>query len=90
MTESGEAEPRQQRVAALREAVGLLDERNSGDLHIPSPSAEFILFETARLLEAIANSVERGDPVPYNVLESAERFARHIHRYIDFYLPIEQ
>jgi hypothetical protein len=36
VTESGEAEPRQQRVAALREAVGLLDERNSGDLHIPS------------------------------------------------------
>jgi hypothetical protein len=36
VTESGEAEPRQQRVAALREAVGLLDERNSGVLQIPS------------------------------------------------------
>jgi len=28
-----------------------LDERNSPHLHIPSPSAEFLLYEIARLLE---------------------------------------
>ncbi|MDT7633998.1 MAG: hypothetical protein QOI50_5928 [Pseudonocardiales bacterium] len=84
---SGDDEQSQRDVAALRGAVRLLDERNSANLHIPSPSAEFVLFETARLLEAIAASVERGKPVADDVLETAERFARHIHHYIDTYLP---
>ena len=82
-------EQRQRDVAALRGAVRLLDERNSSNLHIPSPSAEFLLFETARLLDAIAASVEHGEPVTADVLETAERFARHIHRFIDTYLPAQ-
>ena len=71
----------------LREAVRRLDERNSADLQLPSPSTEFVLFEIARLLESIASAVERGDPVPHGVLENAARFGRHINRYIDAYLP---
>lgn len=74
-------------VAALREAVRQLDERNSPNLHIPSPSAEFLLYEIARLLETIASAVERGEPPAPDVLENAERLARHIHNYIDVYLP---
>jgi hypothetical protein len=74
-------------VVALREAVRQLDERNSPHLHIPSPSAEFLLYEIARLLETIAWAVERGEPPAPDVLENAERLARHIHSYIDVYLP---
>lgn len=84
---SDDADRRQQDVAALRDAVRQLDERNSPHLHIPSPSSEFLLYEIARLLEAIASAVERGDPPAPDVLENAERFARHIHNYIDIYLP---
>jgi hypothetical protein len=76
--------------AVLREAVRLLDERNSADLQLPAPSAEFVLFQTARLLEAIGGSVQRGDPVARDVLENAERFARHVQRYINVYLPTEK
>jgi hypothetical protein len=76
--------------AVLRKAIRQLDRRNSTDLHLPSRSAEFVLFETARLLEAIASSLERGDPVAHDVRENAERFARHIHRYIDVYLPTDK
>lgn len=50
----------QQDAAVLRKAVRLLDGRNSADLHLPGRSTEFVLFETARLLEAIASSLERG------------------------------
>jgi len=74
----------------LREAVRRLDERNSADLQLPSPSTEFVLYETARLLESIASAVERGDPVPHDVLENGARFGRHINRYIDVYLPPEK
>ncbi|HEY3690846.1 MAG TPA: hypothetical protein VGL46_11145 [Pseudonocardiaceae bacterium] len=80
----------QQDAAVLRKAVRLLDGRNSADLHLPGRSTEFVLFETARLLEAIASSLERGDPVAHDVLENAERFARHIHRYSDVYLPAKK
>jgi hypothetical protein len=88
--EPSAAERGQRNAAVLREAVRLMDERNAADLQLPAPSAEFVLFETARLLEAIAESVQRGDPVAHDVLENAERFARHVHRYINVYLPKEK
>jgi hypothetical protein len=74
----------------LRKAVQLLNERNSPDLELPGPSAEFLLFATARLLEAIAGSLERGDEVAQDVQENAERIARHVEHYIDTYLPIQK
>lgn len=77
-------------VAVLRQAVHLLNERNSPDVELPSPSAEFLLFAMARLLESIATSLERGDDVAPDVRENAERIARHIEHYIDIYLPIEK
>lgn len=77
-------------VAVLRQAVHLLNERNSPDVELPSPSAEFLLFAMARLLESIATSLERGDEVAPDVRENAERIARHIEHYIDIYLPVEK
>jgi hypothetical protein len=77
-------------VAVLRQAVQLLNERNSPDVELPSPSAEFLLFAMARLLESIAASLERGDEVAPDVRENAERIARHVEHYIDTYLPIQK
>lgn len=73
--------------ATLLDAVRLLDERNHGDLQLPAPSIEFILYETARLLEAIAGSMQRSPALPRDIREHALRFARHVQRYIDTYLP---
>jgi hypothetical protein len=77
-------------VALLRQAVQLLNDRNYADLELPGPSAEFLLFAMARLLEAIAGSLERGDELASDVQENAERIARHVEHYIDTYLPLQK
>jgi len=58
----------------LREAVRRLDERNSADLQLPSPSTEFVLYETARLLESIASP---GNPAIYGQTCSPDIFEDH-------------
>jgi hypothetical protein len=74
-------------VAALREAVRLLDERTPARVQIPSAGTEHLVFSTARLLEAIAASMEHGEPVADDVIEKSAQIARHIQHYIDVYLP---
>jgi hypothetical protein len=87
---SGDSERAAGDVAVLRHAVELLNERNSADLELPGPSAEYLLFALARLLESIAGSLEHGDELAPDVQENAERIARHVGHYIDTYLPIQK
>ena len=49
-----------------------------------------MLLATAKLLEAIAGSLDSGDQLRHEVHRNAVEIARHIHRYIDTYLPTDQ
>lgn len=74
----------------LRRAAALLHQRNATDVPLPAPGTEFVLLAIAKLLEAIAGSLDSGDQLRYEVHRSALEIARHIHRYIDTYLPTDQ
>jgi len=47
----------------------------------PNDPGPYALHGIARLLEALANSADRGDHVRHDVVTAADELARHIHRY---------
>lgn len=47
------------------------------------------MFAIAKMLEAIAGSLDSGDQLRHEVRESATEIARHVDRYIDTYLPAD-
>jgi hypothetical protein len=47
-----------------------------------TPISEFVPVAVAKLLEAVADSVDRGDPVRDQICESALEIARHLHGHL--------
>jgi hypothetical protein len=45
------------------------------------PISEFVPIAVAKLLEAVADSVDRGDPVRDRITSSALEIARHLRTY---------
>jgi hypothetical protein len=73
----------------LRRAAALLHHRNAADVQLPAPGAQDVMFAIAKMLEAIAGSLDSGDRLRHEVRESATEIARHVDRYIDTYLPAD-
>jgi hypothetical protein len=82
-------DPRDQDVRLLDGAARSLDQHNGANLALPSAGTEFLLYATARLLEAVAESARRGEPLPDEVRQGALRIARHVEHHIHDYLPIQ-
>jgi hypothetical protein len=67
---------RHAKVAELREAVGTI--RALVPAFRGGPISEYVPIAVARLVEAVADSVDRGDPVRDQVVSSALEIARHL------------
>jgi hypothetical protein len=63
----------------LREAAGTLRGLVPG--FRGGPISEFVPVAAAKLLEAVADSVDRGDPVRDQITSSALEIARHLRTY---------
>jgi hypothetical protein len=70
------ADGRHAKVAELREAVGTI--RALVPAFRDGPISEYVPIAVARLIEAVADSVERGDPVRDPIVSSALEIARHL------------
>jgi hypothetical protein len=64
------------KVAELREAVGTI--RALVPAFRGGPMSEYVPMAVARLVEAVADSMDRGDPVRDQVVSSALEIARHL------------
>jgi hypothetical protein len=67
------------RAARWRAAANDLRRRPAGGVHDPG---EYALFGITRLLDALAESLERGDDLRDEVLSAADDLSQHIHHYI--------
>jgi hypothetical protein len=67
------------RAARWRAAATDLRRRPAGGAHDPG---EYALFGVARLLDALAESLERGDVLRDEVLSAADDLSRHIYHYV--------
>jgi hypothetical protein len=64
----------------LRDAAGTL--RELVPTFRETDISEFVPIAAAKLLEAVADSVDRGDPVRDQITSSALEIARHLHTYL--------
>jgi hypothetical protein len=69
-----------EKATELREAAGTL--RGLVPTFRESTISEVVPVAAARLLDAVADSVDRGDPVRDQITMSALEIARHLHAYL--------
>jgi thiamine pyrophosphate-dependent acetolactate synthase large subunit-like protein len=73
-----------ERAALWRTAAAELRQRPQGSAQDPGPVA---VQGIARLLESLANTVQRGASLSNDVVTVTDEIARHIHRYVPGHDP---